>query len=94
MADIKKLKVVKEGDDRKIVELVDVVENGFRDLERLKVDKEISNRTAVSIIEDKLHRDIRRLWTLEISKANSSVDDANKFPSLLKFLLEQKRAIE
>ena len=94
MTDIKKLKVVKEGDDRKLVELVDVVENGFRDLERLKLDKEISISTAVSIIEDKHPRDIRRLWALEISKSNSSVDDANKFPSLLKFLLEQKRAVE
>ena len=60
----------------------------------MKLDKEISNSTAVSIIEDKFPRDIRRLWALEISKSNSRVDDANKFPSLLKFLLEQKRAVE
>ena len=76
------------------MELVDVVESGFRDLERLKLDKEISNSTVVSIIEDKLLRDIRRLWALEINKTDSTVNDANKFPSLLKFLLEQKRTIE
>ena len=94
MSDIKKLRSVKEGDDRRFVELVDVVESGYRDLERLKLDKEISNSTAVSIIEDKLPRDIRRRWALEINKTDSEVDDGDKFPSLLKFLLEQKRAIE
>ena len=65
-----------------------MVESGFRDLERLKLDKEISNSTAVSIM------DIRRLWALEINKTDSAVNDADKFPSLLKFLLERKRAIE
>ena len=94
MNDIKRLKSVKEGDDRRFIELVDVVEGGFRDLERLKLDKEISNSTAVSTIEDKLPRDIRRMWALEINKTNSKVNDADKFPSLLQFLLEQKRAIE
>ena len=88
------MRSVKEGDDKRFVELVDVIESGFRDLERLKLDKEISNSTAVSIIEDKLPRDIRRLWALEINKVDSEVNDADKFPSLLKFLLEQKRAIE
>ena len=37
MNDIKKLRVVREGDDKRFVVLVDVVESGFRDLERLKL---------------------------------------------------------
>ena len=41
MNDIKKLRTVKEGDDKQFVELVDVIESGFCDLERLKLDKEI-----------------------------------------------------
>ena len=52
MNDIKKLRAVREGEDRRFVELVDVVESGFRDLERLELQKEMSNSTAVSIIEE------------------------------------------
>ena len=34
------------------------------------------------------------MWALQINKTNSKVNDADKFPSLLQFLPEQKRAIE
>ena len=61
MNEIKKLRVVREDDDRRFVELVNTVESGYRDLERSKLEKVMSNSTAVSMIEDKLPRDIRRL---------------------------------
>ena len=94
MNDIKKMRPVREGDNKRLLELVDTVESGFRDLERLKFEREMSNSTVVSLIEDKLPRDIRKSWALEVSKVDSKVKDDDKFPSLLEFLLEQKRAIE
>ena len=37
---------------------------------------------------------MKKAWALEISKTNSKVKDDDKFPSLLEFLNEHKRAIE
>ena len=94
MYDIKKLKMVREGEEKSFIDLVDVIERGYQDLCRLKLEKEMSNNTIVSLIEQKLPRDIAKDWAKEVNKAGSSVDDGNKFPSLLQFLLEQKRIIE
>ena len=46
------------------------------------------------MIEKKLPRDIRREWSKEVNRADTKVDNLNKFPSLLTFLQEQKRIIE
>ena len=66
----------------------------YRDLFRMKLDKEMSNNTVVSMIEEKLPKDIGLEWVKEVTKTGSSVKDDNKFPFLLKFLLEQRRIIE
>ena len=91
MNEIKNLNVVNTGDDKGFIKLVNIVESGYRDLERLSLQKEMNNSTSVSIIEDKLPSDIRRYWALEVSK-NSNLTD--KFTTLLNFLLEHKKAIE
>ena len=59
----------------------------------MKLDKEMSNNTVVSMIQEKLPRDIGREWAKEV-KTGSSVKDDDKFPFLLKDLLEQNRIIE
>ena len=46
------------------------------------------------MIEEKLQRDIGREWAKEVNKSGSSVKDNDKFPFLLKFLLEQRKIIE
>ena len=101
MNEIKSLEVVRNGDNKSFINMVSVVESGFRDLERLNLEEEIANSTAVSIIEDKLPSDIRRFWALEVSKTESekakgvtSGSQKNKFTDLLEFLLNHKRAIE
>ena len=50
MFDIKHLKVIKKGDNKRFIELVDTVDRGYRDLERLSIQYEISNSTTVSMI--------------------------------------------
>ena len=71
-----------------------MVERGDRDLRWLSLEKEISNNTAVSIIEEKLPRELKKAWALEISKSESKVSFDDKFLSLLEFLKERRRAIE
>ena len=60
MYDIKKLRAIREGDGKRFIDLVDIVEKGYRDLLRVGIEQEISNTSTVSIIEEKLPRDIRR----------------------------------
>ena len=78
---------------RKLIEFIDVVEKAYFDLKKLNMEKEISNTTIVSIIEMKLPEDIRRKWAERVSMDDSPVDKANKFPHLLKYLLEVGRTM-
>ncbi|KAJ7337869.1 hypothetical protein OS493_008027 [Desmophyllum pertusum] len=91
--DIKEIWTKKE-ENKRFIEFVEIVDNGYRDLLRLGLEKEITTTSSVSIIEKKLPADIRRDWAKLVSSDTSSVDKKDKFPSLLKFLLNQKTAIE
>ena len=94
MYDIKKLRPIKEGEDKLFIELVDIVERGYYDLKRIGAESEISNASTVSTIEERLPSNIKRHWSVRVSKKGSSLEETNKFPLLLDFLLEQRRAIE
>ena len=93
MYEIKRLRIVKEGDYKRFMQLVDVVEAGYRDLERAGIKSEISNTTTVSLIEEKLPRNVKREWARRINCKDSKVDSINKFESLLEFLLEEKLVV-
>ena len=54
MYDINKLRAVREGDDKRFIDLVDIVEKGYRNLLRVEIEQQISNTSTVSIIEEKL----------------------------------------
>lgn len=92
--DIRRIKSIKEGENRRFVEFVGIVEDGFRDLKRLGLETEITTTSSVSIIERKLPADIRKEWAKLLSSDESKINKTDKFSSLLKFLLAQKRAVE
>ena len=94
MNQIKKFKTIRDENDKRFFEFVDIIERGHRDLERMNVEYELSNTTVISIIEEKLPRVIRREWSREVNEEDSNVEGSNKFKSLLKFLLEQKRILD
>ncbi|PFX21216.1 hypothetical protein AWC38_SpisGene14299 [Stylophora pistillata] len=85
---------IREGEEKRFFEFVEIIEEGYRDLKRLTLESEITKAGSVSIIEKKLLADIRRKWAETVSADNSTVDKTNKFPLLLKFLNSQRRAIE
>ena len=91
---IRRTRILREGEEKRFVEFVEIVEDGYRDLKRLGLESEITTTSSVSIIEKKLPADIRRKWAEIVSADNSTVDKTNKFPSLLKFLRSQRGAIE
>ena len=94
MKEIKKLSPVKDGDNRSFIRLVDTIEGCYRDLVRIHKEAEICNSTIVSLIEEKLPGMICNMWCLDVSDQNTEISDVNLFPSLLKFLLKHKRAME
>ena len=91
---IQDIRPIKEGANKRFIELVDAVEDGSKDLKRLGLEREITTTSSVSIIERKLAANIKREWAKLVSANNSTVNKTNKFPSLLSFLLSKKRAIE
>lgn len=92
--EIRRVRSIREGENKRFIELVGIIEDGYRDLKRLGLEAEITTTSSVSIIERKLPPDVRKEWAKLLSSDDSTVDKTNKFPSLLKFLLTQKRAIE
>ena len=94
MNDIQNTRNIKDGENRRLIEFVNIIEDGYRDLKRLGLEKEITTTSSVSIIEKKLPTDLKREWSKLVTCEGSTVDKTDKFPSLLRFLLDQKQAIE
>ena len=94
MKPIKQLKTIQDGDGKRFVELVNIIESSHRDLLRLNIESEISNSTIISEIEQKLPPRIYATWCLDVSDRHSKIDECNKFPQFLEFLLKHKRAVE
>ena len=88
------LKDVPEGDGGKFIDLVNTVERSYRDLARIGMQAEISNSTLVELIEERLPHTVKSVWCLEVSDKDTKVDERDKFPHLLEFLLKHRRAIE
>ena len=72
--------------------LVCLLENGYNDLRRIGLDREISNSTIASMVEEKLPKTIKAQWCLRMIEGK--IDDTDKFPSLITFLLTHKQAVE
>ncbi|XP_066029071.1 uncharacterized protein [Pocillopora verrucosa] len=94
MNSIQVTRVITEGQRKKLLDFINIIENGYRDLQRLGLEKEITTTSSVSMIEKKLPADLKREWARLVSCADSNIDKTDKFPSLLQFLLDQNSAIE
>ena len=91
---IQNMRHIRDVENNRLIELINVVERGYRDLKRLGLEKEITTTIPVSVIEKKLPTEVKKQWAKFVSSDHSTVDKTNKFPSLLKLLLNQKQAID
>ena len=82
---------IRDCENNRLIELINIVEDGYQDLKRLGLEQEITTTSSVSVIEKKLPTDVKNEWAKLASSDHSTVDKTNKFPSLLKFLLNQKQ---
>ncbi|KAK2547652.1 hypothetical protein P5673_032309 [Acropora cervicornis] len=85
---------IRDGQNNRLIELINIVEDGYPGLKRLGLEQEITTTSSVSVIEKKLPTDVKKEWAKLASSDHSTSDKTNKFPSLLKFFLNQKQAIE
>ena len=94
MNDIKNIRPVTEGDEKGFLKIVNLIENSYTDLSRINMEQEISNSTIVSMVEERLPKSIKAQWCLKMCDNHDRVDDRDKFPAFLDFLLKHKRAVE
>ena len=52
--DIRRVRAIKEGENRRFVEFIGIIEDGYRDLKRLGLETEITATSSVSTIERKV----------------------------------------
>ena len=74
MKEVKRLRPLREGEISKFVHFADTRERSYRDLESLSLEREISNASTVSLVEEKLSQEMKLKWaeTLKLSKDNNS----------------------
>ena len=61
--EIKRFKPMRDGDHKRFIEFRGVIEEGYRDLGRLSMEREITTTSSVSIIERRLSPSIRERWS-------------------------------
>ena len=74
--------------------MIKTIERAHRDLKSLGLEREINNSTIVSMIEQKLPTETEKEWIKFVTGENRSELSMNKFPALLKLLLQFKERIE
>ena len=57
MNQIEKFRTIKDEDNKRFIEFIDIVEKRYRDFSRMKVDHELSNATVISIVEENVAKD-------------------------------------
>ena len=79
----------------RLIELINLVEDGYRDLKETTTRKGNNyNHFCERDRKEITDRCQEKEWAKFVSSDHSTIDKTDKFPSLLKFLLNQKRAIE
>lgn len=71
MYNIKRTNPIKECEEKKLVEFVDFIERTHHDLADKKIERELSNTTVISLLEEKFPKNIRRVWPKKVNEKDS-----------------------
>ena len=77
--EIQRFKMLREGEDKRFIEFVNLIEDGYRDLKRLGLGTEITTTSSVSVIAKALPPGIKRKWSELVSSHDRPVDKSNNF---------------
>ena len=89
--DIKGLEIIPEGDTQKLINSINVIERGWLDMCKLKLEKELNTTSMVTLVESILPKKLFHDW---VKLSERLVDKSSLFKNLLDFLLEEKRICE
>lgn len=81
-----RIRMIRDGEEKRFIEFVEIIEDGYRDFRWLGLEVEIIIMSLVSIIEKKLFLDIWWKWVEIVSVENSIVNKFDKFLFFFKFL--------
>ena len=51
---------IRDGENNRLIKLINVIEDGYQDLKRLGLGKEITTTSSVSVIEQKLPTGVKK----------------------------------
>ena len=94
MSEIEKLRKSVDQDPKGTLEMINNIERAHRDLKSMGLEKEISNSTIVSMIEERLPETIEKEWIKIVTNKLQPEIVRDKFPALLDLLLEFRERIE
>ena len=94
MAEVKHTKRCKDNNPKGVIEMITIIEMACRDLSILSMEREMSNSTIVSLIEEKLPKDLEDDWLEIVTGEDRTSIAKNKFPHLLKLLTKHKEKLE
>ena len=89
---IKSIRPVSDGDSKKFIAMVDILERCWLDLQRMDLTDEMDTVAMVSMIEKLLPPVQKREWIIRVD--SRSFQSKGMFEELLKYLLREKRVIE
>ena len=94
MSEIKKLGKSVDEDPKGTLEMINIIARAHRDLKSMGLEREISNSTIVSMIEERLPEAIEKEWIKTVTSKLQPEIIEDKFPALLDLLLAFRERIE
>ena len=89
LGDIRSYKPLNDGEDRKLISLINTVEKVWLDVNNLKLTKELENTTVLTQVERLLPLMLKREWAIKVQELQT-----DKFKNLVTFLTGHRKALE
>ena len=94
MSEVKEMPFLEDDDEQGILLIINTIEKAHIDLLLLGLESEISNSSIVSMIEQKMPKEMKREWIKIVTGEKHTETDKDKFPSLLKLLIHFRERLE
>ncbi|XP_045101304.1 uncharacterized protein LOC123498204 [Portunus trituberculatus] len=86
LGDIRSYKPISEGDDKRLIKLINTVEKVWLDVSNLNLTKELENVTVLTQVEKLLPSMLKKEWASKVQQVKT-----DKFKELVAFLTEHRK---
>ena len=94
ITEIQRFRKIENDDTKRLIDFINLIERASHDLDNVKMGSEINNTNVVSMIESKLPKCLALNWYRHIHSSVAEIDRSKKFPSLLKYMITERNALE